>query len=607
MSSIIFDLETNGLLDSLNKIHCASLIDLETEELSSYNTDLRNIKEAIDTLSNADVLIGHNIMGFDVKTIEKLYPDFKFKGKLVDTLVISRLIYTNLKALDLASIKKRIKLKKPHLPKNLIGSHSLEAWGHRLNLHKGDYKLECEQKGIDPWESYNDSMGSYCDQDARVTLLLYKKLLSKNYSQQAIDIEHYVHSVCLQQTDRGVYLDKHAAVELYSNLCQIREKTSRDLIEIFGSWIAPVKEFTPKRDNQTLGYKEGCTLTKVKVVEFNPGSRQQIADRLIKTRGWKPKVFTDGGSPQVNEKVLEGLPYPEVPKLLEYLLVNKRISQVAEADGAWLKLEQGSRLHGRVNPMGTVTGRAAHYSPNLGQVPKVGKEYGEDCRKCFTATPGMTLVGADASGLQLRNLAHYMARYDGGAYTKLILEGDIHTANQLAAGLDTRDQAKTFIYALLFGGGDYKIGTIVGKGSAAGKQLKAQFFHNLPAFAKLQQAVADAVRKRGWIQGLDGRIVYIRSPHSALNFLLMSAEGAIMKQATKNYHEILKSKGLIHGIHYHQVLWVHDEWQVECKEEYSVTVGESMVEGIRMVTQQFNFRCPLDGEYKIGKNWAETH
>lgn len=603
--NLIFDIETNGFLEKLDRVHCVSIIDIDTEKLYSFNPS--NIRDALEMLSKADSVIGHHIKGFDIPAILKVYPSFYFKEgcKIVDTLQLSRLCYPDLKQRDFGFRKK-----KPEFPGQLIGRHGLEAWGWRLGLHKGDYAKECKAKGIDPWAEYSDEMGSYCDLDAQVNLSLYKKLQEKlsKLAPKTIELEIQARDICDKQESFGVFFDKKAAEKLYTELVTIRESLHTELVDTFGSWYVREAHFVPKRDNKRMRYLEGCPLSKVKLIEFNPGSTQHIARCLQKMRGWKPTVYTDKGQVKVDEEVLSGLKYPEVPKLLEYLMVNKRISQLAEGKAAWLKkVKQDSRIYGKIDTMGTVTGRCSHNAPNLGQVPAVGKPYGKECRSLFIPEPGWEFVGADASGLELRCLAHYMAKWDNGAYAQEILSGDIHTANQKAAGLPTRDNAKTFIYGLLYGAGNPKIGQIIGKGAKAGKQLKDQFMANLPAFGKLLNAVTGKAKRDKYIRGIDGRVIYIRSAHSALNFLLQGCGAIIMKQAMINYHKILRDQGYVHGVDYRQVLHVHDEFQGECKPGLAEIVGQAMVNGIRQVTDQFEFRCPLDGEYKVGNSWAETH
>ena len=347
-----------------------------------------------------------------------------------------------------------------------------------------------------------------------------------------------------------------------------------------------------------------------KRIPFNPGSRDQIAKRFMQ-RGWKPADFTPDGRARVDEPILKELAkdgYEEAGPLLEYLMIQKRLGQLAEGNEAWLKLVKADgRLHGRVTTNGAVTGRCTHSKPNLAQVPNAGSPYGKECRELFTVGEGKKLVGCDASGLELRCLAHYMARYDGGAYAKILLEEDIHTANQKAAGLPTRDNAKTFIYAFLYGAGDEKIGKIIGKGQAEGKSIKKEFLDKTPALKKLREAVEQAVEARGYLVGLDGRQLPIRSPHAALNTLLQSAGALIMKQATVLLNRYLEVKGWSFARDYALVGHIHDEVQLEVDEDKADTVGQLAVKAIQDAGRSFNFRCRLDGEYKVGQNWAETH
>lgn len=592
MSRLIVDLESNGLLDKLTKIHCICTYDLDTGKAESFHGQTLEI--GLDELRDADELIGHNLIDFDIPAIQKVYPGFQPKGKLTDTLVISRLIWANMKDLDFNP--------KSPVPGGKKGKHTLESWGIRLGLLKGDYAAMMKEKGLDPWAEFNDDMLEYCENDVEVTLGLWNLIGKKSYSATAIQLEHDVWRLCAEQTRYGISFDEHSAVELYGKLVQLKLKAEEELKQVFGSWEV-YEEFIPKRDNKKLGYKKGVPFIKTKVIEFNPGSRHHIADRLIKLRGWKPTEFTPSGQPKVDESVISKLKYPEAKPLMRYLLLDKRISQLAEGDQAWLKKVKDGRIHGRVMTNGAVTGRATHSHPNLAQVPANRAPFGEECRALFRATPGMVLVGADASGLELRCLAHYLSHYDGGAYGDTVLNGDIHTANQEAAGLATRDQAKTFIYALLYGAGPGKIGSIVGKGAGAGKTLQKKFMANLPAFGKLMKGVKGAFRKRKCLTGLDGRLLHCRSEHSALNTLLQGAGAAIMKQAMVNYHGILERD----NVPFHQVLWIHDEFQTECLPEHADAVGRAMVEGMRMTTAQFNLGCPIDGEYKVGKTWAETH
>ena len=599
MTIMIFDIETNGLLDTLDRIHVLVIKDADSKQVHKFINDGRgtnNIEDGVKMLMNADLVVGHNIIKFDIPAIQKLFPWFNIPvDNIRDTLVLSRLLWADVDEDDFKRLRKGF-------PKGLIGSHSLGAWGYRLGILKGDYG-----KQEDAWSCYSDEMLEYCVQDVEVTAALWQRILSEEPPSRAVELETWFAYVIAKQERHGYPFDKEKAVALYLKLLARRQELDEELKSVFKPWYVSEGEYVPKADNKKLGYTKGAPLTKVKLVEFNPGSRQQIADRLIKLYGWKPKDFTESGQPKVDEAILKSLKYPPAQLLSERLMIDKRIGQLAEGEHAWLKLEKNGRIHGSVNTIGAVTGRCTHSYPNIAQVPSVRAPYGAECRELFYAPPGFKQVGADASSLELRCLAHYMARYDGGAYAKELLEGDIHTANQKAAGLPTRDDAKRFIYAFLYGAGDAKIGEIVGKGAAAGRRLKENFLKRTPALKRLREDVIAAVRKRGYLRGIDGRKLRIRSEHAALNTLLQSAGALLVKQATINLYKELTRRGYEFGKDWAMVAHVHDEFQLHAREEIAEEVAEVAVWSIRQAGHDFNWRCPLDGEAKIGRNWAETH
>lgn len=594
--AFIFDLETDGLLDEVTKIHCLVIKDTETGEVFPCIEKHNNIETGLKLLMKSDCIVGHNVIKYDIPVIQKLYPWFKVdQSKVLDTIVLSRLIHTNVKDSD----AKLLKLGK--LPGKLFGSHSLAAWGHRLGNYKGDYD--------GGWETFSQEMLDYCIQDVEVTAHLFKTLQDVNYPQMSIELEHQVAWLMGKQERNGFHFNEKQAAELYATLSQRRGELDRELRDYFGSWVVQLPDFIPKRDNKTLGYKAGVPAKKSKEVMFNPSSRDHIANRLTTLYGWVPTEFTEGGKPQVDEVILSKLEYPPCKLLTEYLLVQKRISQLAEGDQAWMKLSKGGKIHGSVNTNGAVTGRATHAYPNISQVPAGRAPYGKDCRSLFGVPSGWTLVGADASGLELRCLAHFMAKYDGGSYGKVLLEGDIHTENQKAAGLNSRDQAKTFIYGFLYGAGDAKIGSIVGGTSSDGKRLKGKFLRSLPALSRLSEAVKEAA-KRGYLIGLDGRRLHIRSSHAALNTLLQSAGALVCKKWLVILEEELQSAGLKHGWDgdYAFCAWSHDEVQIACRTpDIATTVANLATSCVPKAGEYFNFRCPLAGEAKMGVTWYDTH
>lgn len=594
MERILFDIETDGLLPELTKVHSLVLIDLDTGDLVSCadQEGYRSIDEGIDILYGAKLLVGHNIQGFDLPALHKTH-QFDTDAELNDTLIMSRLIWSDLKHNDFRFLEKN-----PEFPKNLIGSHSLKAWGYRLGNHKDEYD--------GGWDAWSKDMQDYCEQDTRANLTFYEKILSKNPSDESVKLEHDFAHVIRKQERQGFNFDEAGAEKLLAKLQTRQAELEGELQEAFPPW--EIREpFVPKVNNKTRGYVKGQLTYKVKEVVFNPASRDHIADRLQKLRDWKPTDFTAQGKPKVDESVLAELDYPEAKLLNEYLLLNKRIGQLATGTNAWLKLVKDGKIHGQVNTNGAATGRCTHNRPNIAQVPSVGAAYGTECRGLFGAPEGYALVGADLSGLELRCLAHYMAKFDGGSYGDVVVNGDIHTQNQKAAGLPTRNNAKTFIYGFLYGAGPAKIGSIVGGSEKEGRKLIAKFMKATPAIKLLREAVSASVKKNGYLKGLDGRELPIRSDHAALNTLLQSAGAVLSKKATVILYENLTAMGYIWGVDYAQVAHVHDEVQLIARKEIADVVGQEAVKSFQQAGEYYNFRCPITGEYKVGSNWADTH
>jgi len=574
----IFDIETDGLFDVCTKIHCLVLKDVDNNKILSLPVD-----EALDKLSKADVIIGHNIIKFDIPVIKKLYPNFKTEAKIFDTLVATRLLFPDVKEKD---------FQRKDFPRDCIGRHSLKAWGNRI----GNYKAEFDTD----WKTFTPEMLEYCKQDVEVTYNLYKMIEEKKYSQQAMDLEHDVAQLIYNQEVYGFTFDTEKARKLYSELNGRRIELEYKLQVKF----PPIKEqipFIPKVNNKSKGYIKGKVFYKEKTTVFNPSSRQHIASRLIDKYNWKPSIYTDDGTPKLDETILESLPYPEAEILCEHFLLDKRIGQLATGAQAWLKHEKNNKIHGTCNTNSTVTARATHSYPNMAQIPSVSVPYGKECRALFTVPTGKKLVGIDVSGLEVRMLAHYMARYDNGKYAKVVLDGDIHSETQTLAGLDSRDLAKRFYYCFLYGGGVTKIASVTGKTVPQASKIKKRFLNNLPALSKLIEDVQQAA-ERGYLTGLDKRKVKVRSSHAALNTLLQSSGALVCKQWLVEFDKVIKQIP-----HAQQVVWVHDEIQVECLEKDAEQVGQLAVKAIKDTGEYFNLRLPLTGEYKIGDNWSETH
>jgi len=610
MKRTIFDIETDGLLDSLTKVWCIVCRDADTGEVSTFGPD--QIEEGVEFLMSHDELIGHNIIDFDLPALIQLGLVTEERvelHQLTDTLVMSRLIHTTIVDEDKVQNTKRF-----YLPPRLVGKHSLKAWGYRLGTFKGTY---LEEHGYD---HYSEEMLCYCVKDTEVTYKLYHRLNKEGWDTQCLTLEHDFAKVMQKMMTFGFAFDIQKATDLYVKLSQRKLVLNEELQEMFPPDSMQMKScfykagdelFDTKKEALAAGYKAAAITkgpNKTKAIPFNPASRDHIADRLQRL-GWKPTVLTNEGKPKVDEAVLTSikLDHPSVEMLREYLLLVKRMGQVAEGRQAWLTSEKGGRMYGRINTNGAVTGRCTHSSPNMAQVPRVGSPYGEECRSLFKAADGSTLIGCDASGLELRCLAHYLHPYDGGDYANKILEEDIHTVNQNAAGLPTRDAAKTFIYAFLYGAGDEKIGKIIGKGRSAGRAIKDTFLQRLPSLASLKSCINQALESRDWLKGLDGRKLYIREAHAALNTLLQGAGAIVMKQATVNLYNRLTDAGLVHGVDYGFVAHIHDEFQVEAKPAHVDLILKESVDAIRRAGDDLSFKCPLDGEARAGANWSETH
>ena len=613
MSRVIFDIETDGLLDDLSKVWCIACRDVDTGEVKAFGPE--DVQAGVEYLFSQDEIIGHNIINFDIPALRQCHNIILCDGflpKITDTLVLSRLMHTNLAEDDRVG-----NLKEEVLPSRLVGSHGLKAWGYRLGYHKGEY---LEEHGFD---RFTEAMMAYCVQDTEVTYHLYHSLIQGGWDERCIELEHKF-ATCMHLMERhGFCFDVLKARDLYVKLSCRKLELGEKLREMFPDDKQEMKTtlwrtedgvlFETKKAAKAAGYKEKEIAKgppKIKMIPFNPGSRDHIAARLGRL-GWVPKEFTPEGKPKVDEKVLGGIKLKDdngaVALLNEYLLLVKRMGMLAEGQQAWLKAESGGRMHGRINTNGAVTGRCTHSTPNMAQVPSVGAPYGKECRSLFKASPRYTLVGCDASGLELRCLAHYLSPYDKGDYTNKILKRDIHVENQKAAGLPTRDAAKTFIYAFLYGAGDAKVGEVIGKGRGAGKLIKETFLRSLPALAKLKACITGVLEDRDHLKGLDGRHLYVRSEHAALNTLLQAAGAVVMKQATVHLYENLVAKGLKHGEHWAFVAHVHDEFQMECLSDLVDTVKEEAVNAIRQTTETLQFGCPLDGEARAGDNWSETH
>jgi hypothetical protein len=597
---LIFDIETNGPYDQVETIFCVVIYDINKQQTFTYGPDC--IAGALAHLATADVLIGHNIIFYDIPVLQKLH-SFNSKCRIIDTLICTRLIWPKELLYDLDTEQY------PQVPAQMRGAASLKTWGYRLADHKIEFK---------DFSQYSEEMLRYCVQDVEVTRKLWEHICKQHYPEPALRLEHDFAWAINKQIRAGIPFDIDAALDLVDVLRTKQTELETQLKEIF----PPIKHesvFVPKVNNAKRGYVKGQPFTKVTYTEFNPGSRTQIVERLQQKYGWKPPKSTEKGNPVLDDDVLAALPYPEAQPLAEYMLIKKRLGQIAEGKNAWLKLvnNEDQRMHGDVVTNGCITGRCAHRYPNMGQVPASYSPYGHECRNLFHAPDGWDLIGIDAKALELRCLAGYLALWDDGEYSALVVnpEVDIHTYNQEQFGVATRDISKRLLYGMLYGCGAVKAGTIIDpdeKDEVVLRQLGStainSFMKGVPALKKLKQQIDETIGSRGYLRGLDRRILHCRSAFKGLNVLLQSAGAILMKQVVTFTHNNIESNlGLMHGHHWEQMLMVHDEIQLACHPDYTEAIREQAMLAFPQAQDFFGFRCLIEGDSRVGKTWAETH
>jgi DNA polymerase I-like protein with 3'-5' exonuclease and polymerase domains len=741
---VLYDVETNGLLPEqtepeycMDRVHCLAVKCLDTGRKASFvnedfwplsaedvealaemgHNDVGPLSDGIAILEKADYITGHNIIAFDEKAIRLHKPSYAHRAVISDTLVMSRMVYADIKEADFRMVAKG------RLEGRYIGQHGLEAWGQRLGLHKGDYKKarEAELKqshkdaGLPPptdkelhqyvWGQWNVSMHDYMVLDTDVNHLLWEKIQEFDWSSEAIQMEHEIHALMVQQETNGFPFNTEKAKHLEEHLNGRYDDLSAHAVAEIGRWYRPDKKHVDKpvpengeNDNRRVwgdltfpkrtakAHKgnqkhidsgdysrlradtmEGCPFVKVELKEFNPNSRPQIEDRLRTLYGWEPQDFTEKGAAKVDDDILRELSseIPLAETLAELFFYKKRIGQVSDGKNGWLKLVRpDGAIHGRVNVGGTVSGRATHAAPNVSQVPGVnpvefkdkskgeqylkrfeqasdhigqplivdstwkerkgewsilmrGREggYGWDCRELFTVRPGYKLVGSDLSGIEFRCLGNLTAPFDGGEIIDVVLNGDIHQQNADLASI-SRSVAKRLLYAAMYGGGDAKLGSIVepfspeNRQRTVGKQLRAKLMAAMPSLAQaIKEIKKEKRRGRGTIRGLDGRRLYVRSDHAALNLRLQSDGALIAKKWLLIIDDLFYQEGWDHHVdaEYAMCSWSHDETQIAVREDLADRAAELMENAAPMAGEYFNFQCPVAAESKVGMSWAETH
>ena len=598
--TIYFDIETNGLIEvdiekkkgvlyatsECDRIWCISLAegDGPTE---SYTGD--QIPAGIERLLSAKRLIGHNILAFDVRYLERVFPDPRWAQlDYLDTIVVSRMLF-------------------PEIQNTPIGGHSLKAWGRFVGEFKQDWKDAVVQASPKPWLSltkmwakldpfsgppgwmsdaeYLQVMVDYCEQDVRVTRKIHQALNASKQMRQrltprSIALEMRTGRILAQQVETGFAFDVRGGERL-DQKWQIRMAEIQDELQ---------RVWPPKPRFST---KTGKRLKHDDV--FNPGSNQQIAARLIETYGWEPEEYTPSGDVKVDESILRALPYPEAKLIAEFKDLKKQQGMLSD----WICRAENSRdgrIHGQVNQVGAGTSRMTHSEPNVTQVTKR-----PEVRTLWSPGDGYVQVGADLSGLELRLLAHYMAAYDNGSYADVVLNSDIHTHNMQMAGLETRDQAKGFIYALLYGAGDAKLGVQMGGVSAyKAKKARQTILETLPALARVIADRESMAEQHGHVQLLDGRWVPA-DQRRALNRTMQGSGSVIAKQWLINIYD--NSRHL--DVRF--LANVHDEIQLGCPPEQAEELARIAEAASVQAGEMFGTRIPIHSEAKIGRNWWECH
>lgn len=736
---ITLDAETDGLLHSLTMFHNIGIKDYDTGEKFMFSTRQGNIEEGVKMASEADAMIGHNVLGFDIPALEMVYPDFDFQGKIRDTLIISRLLWSNRGDLDMKLIRAGT-LQGKHM-----GRHNLESWGERLGDLKGDFSQWCYDRDIDPWGDWGwegeyefegrtikkkgeedriiepetirwsdvyDMRTDYCTQDVDVAEKLFDYEMDTielwDYSNFPVWLEHRFEEILGYSQLDGFPLNIEKAEALEADIQEHLTDFNAQCAEAFPSKFEPQDGYMTVKDveimletlleKQEIKRVKACQkgkelknvytfkplvdfidmlkeneideIPKIKVAartskvthkmpdgekfssvieagtvktatifkDFNPNSRPQIVEKLLEL-GWEPEIYTDAGNPSTAGDTLEeaasiipickpiagGL---KCTKIKSYI----RSKEGVKAQNGWLNVVRDGKIHARTVHIGAATHRVAISKPNIGQIPSVeeypkGHEkegqyitgfeggWGLECRGCFEAPKGWWLMGTDLAGIEVRLLAEEMSDFDDGAYIEIVLDGDIHTTNQEAAGLPTRGKAKTFLYSVIYGIGDLALGGRLepslkeSEKVKLGKSSKKNFFKEIPAAAKTVKKYKREA-KNGFITALDGRRVPVDSGHKALNYRLQNGGAIIAKLWAVYFYDAMLDAGYESGYDGDFVIaaFVHDELQVPCRtREIAEHAGKIASEQSLIVGEFFGISIPIASNFKIGKSWADTH
>ena len=410
-------------------------------------------------------------------------------------------------------------------------------------------------------------------------------------------LEHEIAKMMAAQQTVGWPFDIRKAQELENTLL-IRLEALRDASQKI-CWCVPGNTFTPKRDNAKQGYIKGAEMCRLK--EFNPSSRDHISWWFKTFQNWEPKKKTPTGKPVIDEVVLKDIGTKEALLFAEILAIQKKLGMLSQGQNAWLKLVKNGRLHHSCF-IGAATHRMAHARPNLAQVSS-----DQDCRELFITKPGWKLVDSDLAGIELRMFAHYLARYDGGRYAKILLNGDIHQVNADKIGI-SRKLVKTVTYAFLYGAGDRKIGVSYDsslkddQAARKGKEIRKAYMDAIPGLKDLVDA-AKKVSESGKIRAIDGRYINVDKGHKSLNFLLQSSAAVIAKRWLLITESWLKSIEAT----YERYAFVHDEQVLGAPPSSCDDVASACKHSALEAGEYYKLRLPITADANIGNNWAEVH
>lgn len=652
---VISDIETNGLDDSTCLWLCGGKnIDTgETYRFDNCHEDDTAKQEAIKWYKSCDLIVGHNFISFDSVQLNRLLqPRLIDPKKVVDTLIVSRLVNYDI-----------------DIPLGARSPHSLDAWGRRLKLYKGDFH---------DFSQYSQEMVDYWYQDLEVTHALFnhfKKVIFNKEWSKSLRAEHDLQIELVRTKYYGFAFDSNKATFLLESIQGKMKELEDEFSFAFPPKLEEVNrvQYRTKKDgtefatvtNAKAKYAlcqkslDGSELICYDYKEFNPGSPQDRIEALWEA-GWKPfektkthmkferlKVgdkATPKGDPMTlkdytekkdrlakygwtcSEDNLATLPdsAPSGAKgLAQWLTLEGRRSSLVE----WLgQVKQDGRIHGSIQHIGAWTGRCSHRDPNTANiaspfhgdvksaVDEVKHDYDVHLRACWNVPEGSWLVGVDADGIQLRVLADYLWRhFDATEYADAIMEGkkeegtDIHNVNRKALGVEhaTRDDAKTFIYSWLLGAGVAKTASILRVNERQAADARERFERSIDGLYRLKRELIPYIAERGWFTGYDGRKVVVPSEHKTLAGILQSGESVLMKHTLLRFHDTARKE----GIRFKMVGFIHDEYQVEVigTKEEAEHLGSIVASSMSDIGKELGFYIPTPGSADVGLNWAETH